>query len=87
MQRKHAEDPALKANIWSGVNFLMSQASSLAAGANAVALEEMDRKLKHFDEELDLVNKQLDEAQGKPFDKMCNCLVPDIDYPDFMLIF
>lgn len=24
----------------------------------------MDRKLKHFDKELDLVNKRLDEAQG-----------------------
>ena len=41
--------------------FLM-QASFVAAAANAAALEEMDRKLKHSDEELDLVNKRLDEA-------------------------
>ena len=69
------------------MDFLTSRASSLAATANAAMLEEMNRKLKHSDKELDLVNKQLDEAPGKPFDKMCNCLVPDIDYPDFMLIF
>lgn len=23
----------------------------------------------------------------KPFNKMCNCLVPDVDHPDCMLIF
>ena len=44
---------------------LISQASSLAAVANAAALEEMNQKLKRFDEELDLVNKLLDEEQGK----------------------
>ena len=53
---------------------LLTRASSVAAAANAAALEEMDQKLKHSDKELDLVNKRLDEAQGKPFDKMCNCL-------------
>lgn len=65
----------------------MSQASSPAATANAAALEEMDRKHKHFDKELDLVNKWLDKAQDKPFDKMYNCVMPDIDDPDYMLIF
>ena len=44
---------------------LISQASLLAMAANAAALEEMDWKLKCSDEELDLVNKRLDEAQGK----------------------
>jgi hypothetical protein len=47
----------------------------------------MDQKLKHSNKELDLVNKRLDEVQGKPFDKMYNCLMPDIDDPDCMLIF
>ncbi|XP_073352033.1 uncharacterized protein [Aegilops tauschii subsp. strangulata] len=40
------------------------QASSVAAAANAATLEEMDRKLKISDKELDLVNKRLDEAQA-----------------------
>ena len=44
---------------------LISQASSLAVAPNATTLEEMDRKLKRSDEELDLINKWLDEAQGK----------------------
>ena len=47
-------------------------ASSLATTANVATLEEMDRKLKRSDAELDLVNKQLDEAQGKPVSK---CIV------------
>jgi hypothetical protein len=42
--------------------FLLMQASSVAAAANATALEEMDQKLKLSDQELDLVNKWLDEA-------------------------
>ena len=48
---------------------LISQASSLAVAANAAALEKMDWKLKRSDEELDLVNKWLDEVQGKPLSK------------------
>ena len=48
------------------------QASSVAMATNAAALEEMDRKLKRSDGELDLVNKQLDEAQRKP---LLRCVV------------
>ena len=48
---------------------LILHASSLATTANAAALEKMDRKLKCSDEELDLVNKRLDEAQGKLLSK------------------
>ena len=86
MQRKTAEDLVQQAIILSSVNFLIPQASSLAASANAAALEEMDQKLKPSDKELDPVNKRLDEAQGKLFDKMCNCLMPDMDDLDHMLI-
>lgn len=43
----------------------MSQASSLAATANAAALEEMNQKIKHSNDELDLVNQWLHEAQGR----------------------
>jgi hypothetical protein len=53
---------------------LLMQASFVAAAANAAALEEMDRKLKLSDKELELVNKRLDEAQGKPCEKMCTLL-------------
>jgi hypothetical protein len=53
---------------------LLMQASSVAAAANAAALEEMDQKLKLSDKELDLVNKRLDEAQGKPYERMCTLL-------------
>jgi hypothetical protein len=52
----------------------LMQASSVATATNAAALEEMDRKLKLSDKELDLVNKRLYEAQGKPCEKMCNLL-------------
>jgi hypothetical protein len=38
----------------------------------------MDQKLKLSDEELDLVNKRLDEVQGKPCEKMCTLL--DAEY-------
>ena len=44
----------------------------MAAAANAAAIKEMDRKLKRSDEELDLVNKRLHEAQGKLLSK---CIV------------
>ena len=54
---------------------MLTQASSVAAAANAATLEEMDRKLKLSDKELDLVNKRLDEAQGKPGEKMCICRI------------
>ena len=64
----------------------LTHASSMVATANAAALEEMDRKLKLSDKELDLVNKRLDEAQGKPCEKICICLMPDIDEADCMLI-
>ena len=50
------------------------QASSVATAANATMLEEMDRKLKLSNKELDLVNKRLDEAQGKPIDTIFNLL-------------
>ena len=40
------------------------QASALAAAANATELADMNRKLKRSDEELDLINKRFDEAQG-----------------------
>ena len=40
------------------------QASALAAVVNATKLAELNRKLKHSDEELDLVNKPFDEAHG-----------------------
>ena len=46
----------------------------MAMTASAAALEEMDRKLKLSDKELDLVNKRLDEAQGKTLDRICNLL-------------
>ena len=39
--------------------------------ANAATLEEMDRKLKLSDQELDIVDKWLNEAQGKLWKKMC----------------
>ena len=64
----------------------LTQASSVVAVANVVALREMDRRIKQSDKELDLVNKRLDEAQGKPCEKMCISLTPDIDVPDCMLI-
>jgi hypothetical protein len=41
---------------------LLLQASSFATTANAAALDEMNRKLKISDDELDLVNKRFDEA-------------------------
>ena len=41
----------------------------MVRAANVTALEEMDRKLKRSDEELDLVNKWLDEAEGKLLSK------------------
>ena len=41
------------------------QASSSAAAASTTELAEVNRKLKSSDEELDLLNKQFDEAQGK----------------------
>ena len=44
--------------------FLLLQASSLAAAANAVVLDEMNQKIKSSDEELDIVNKRFDKAQG-----------------------
>ena len=47
----------------------------MAAAANAATLEEMDRKLKISDQELDLVNKQLDKAQGKLCKKVCTCQI------------
>ena len=53
------------------IDFIL-QASSLAAAANSAALEEMDRKLKRSDGELGLVNKRLDEAQGKP---LLRCMI------------
>ncbi|XP_048555197.1 phosphatidylinositol 3,4,5-trisphosphate 5-phosphatase 2-like [Triticum urartu] len=40
------------------------EASSVATTANVAALEEIDRKLKLCDKELDLVNRWLDEAQA-----------------------
>nr|XP_020195337.1 actin cytoskeleton-regulatory complex protein pan1-like [Aegilops tauschii subsp. strangulata] len=40
------------------------EASSLAAAGNAAMLDEMNQKLKSFDEELDLVSKWFDEAQA-----------------------
>ena len=49
--------------------------SSVAAAANAAAVEEMDQKLKLSDQELELVNERLDEAQGKPYEKMCICQI------------
>jgi hypothetical protein len=52
---------------------MLMQASSMAAAANAVALEEMDWKIKLSGQELDHVNKWLDEAQGKLCKKMCIC--------------
>lgn len=52
-----------------------TQASSLAAAANGMALEEMHRKLKISDQELDLVNKRLDQAKGKLCKKMCTCQI------------
>ena len=65
---------------------LLTRASSVAAAANAAALEEMDQKLKHSDKELDLVNKWLDEAQGKPCEEMYICFMRDIDESDCVLI-
>ena len=47
----------------------------MVAAANATALEEMGQKLKCSDEELELVNKRLDEVQGKPYEKMCTCRI------------
>ena len=44
----------------------------MAAAANATALEEIDGEFKLSDEGLDLVNKRLDEAQGKLLSK---CIV------------
>ena len=40
------------------------RALALAVAANAAELAEMNWKLKSSDEELDLVNKRFDEAQG-----------------------
>jgi hypothetical protein len=54
---------------------MLTQASSVVAAANAAALEEMNQKLKLSDQELDLVNKRLDEAQGKLCKKMCICQI------------
>jgi hypothetical protein len=42
------------------------QASSTAAATNAAELEELNRKLKSSEDELDALNKRFDEAQGKP---------------------
>ena len=48
--------------IW----FCFLQASSTAAAANAAKLDELNRKLKSSEDELDALNKRFDEAQGKP---------------------
>ena len=50
---------------------MLTQASSMVVAANAAALEEMDQKLKLSNQELDLVNKRLDKAQGKICKMMC----------------
>ena len=36
------------------------------AAANAAELDELNRKLKSSEDELDALNKRFDEAQGKP---------------------
>ena len=54
---------------------LLAQASSVAAAANAAALEEMDWKLRLSNKELDLVNKWLDEAQVKPLNVFAWCRI------------
>jgi hypothetical protein len=41
------------------------QASSSAAAANVEELAELNRKLKSSEDDLDLLNKWFDEAQGK----------------------
>ena len=48
--------------IW----FCFVQASSSAAAVNAAELDELNRKLKSSEDELDTLNKRFDEAQGKP---------------------
>ena len=47
---------------------LLTQASSLADAAQ----KEMDQKLERSNGELDIVNKWLDEAQGKLFVNVCD---------------
>ena len=42
-----------------------AQASSSAIAANAKELAELNRKLKSSEDDLSLVNKRFDEAQGK----------------------
>ena len=53
------------------------QASSSAAAANSEELAELNRKLKSSEDDLDLLKKQFDEAQGKP--------KPESYYKDYLL--
>jgi hypothetical protein len=52
------------------------QASSIAAATNAAELEELNRKLKSSEDELDALNKRFDEAQGKPKLEYRNSFLP-----------
>ena len=50
--------------LWEITYLLEKQASLLAATAQAAEVSELKQKLKLADEDIVLINKRLDEAQG-----------------------